>query len=171
MACVHGALKCSVVLKTAHSRVQCVFLPCGVRVRPPLVFSGTQKLHPLVCTVFFCFFLLPAAYTTPSKRETKKKASPKSTCAWHACKAPSRLQWYPKTASSRDQYFVCCRPHTRARVSEKQKQKRALSTQSRDLHSLTHNTVCDCLRRSFRGDVSYSTYTQPVHVELSSFTM
>ena len=40
--------------------------PCGVRVRHPLVFS-----------VFFLPFLLPAAYTTPSKGETKQKNSPK----------------------------------------------------------------------------------------------
>ena len=60
----------------APSRVQCV-LPCGVRVRPPLVFSGTQKLHPLVFSVFFCFlFLLPAAYTTRSKRDAKQKKPP-----------------------------------------------------------------------------------------------
>ena len=59
--------------KTAPSRVQCVFFPCGVRVRPPLVLSGTPKLHPLVFSVF-CFrgFLLPAAYTSPSRRETQK---------------------------------------------------------------------------------------------------
>ena len=49
------------------------FLPCGVRVRPTLVFSGTLKLRPLVFSVFFLlFFLLPAADTTPGKRETKK---------------------------------------------------------------------------------------------------
>ena len=44
-------LSCSLVLKTPPSRVQCVFLPCGVHVRPPLVFSGTPKLQkslPLV---------------------------------------------------------------------------------------------------------------------------
>ena len=29
-----GPLSCSLVLKTAPSRVQCVFLPCGVRLRP-----------------------------------------------------------------------------------------------------------------------------------------
>ena len=61
----------------APSRVQCVFLACGVRVRPSLVFSGSQKLHPLVFSVLL--FLLLAAYTTPSKRETKK-ASPYCTC-------------------------------------------------------------------------------------------
>ena len=32
-----------------------------------------SKLHPLVFSVFFLLFLLPAAYTTPSKRETKKR--------------------------------------------------------------------------------------------------
>ena len=71
--------------------------PCGVRVRHPLVFSGTQTctlsrsvcvfcrvacvLGPLSCSVVpqnyilscsVCF--LPAAYTSPSKRETKKRA-------------------------------------------------------------------------------------------------
>ena len=45
-----------------------------VSVRPPLVSSGTPKLHLLVFTVFliFFFFLLPAAYMNPSHRETKK---------------------------------------------------------------------------------------------------
>ena len=63
------------VLKTAHYRVQCVFLPCAVRVRPPLVFSGPPKLHPRVFSVLFLllFCLLPTAYTIQSKRETKKK--------------------------------------------------------------------------------------------------
>ena len=73
--------------------------PCGVRVRHPYVFSGTQNCT-LSCSV--CVFAV-----------------------WRACKAPSRNQWYPKTALSRVQcvFFVCfcCRPHTRPRVSEKQK--------------------------------------------------
>ena len=70
-----GPLSCSLALKTALSRVQCVFLPCGVRVRPPLVFSVTQKLHPLVLSVFFfVFFFFRRPHTRgPSKRETKKK--------------------------------------------------------------------------------------------------
>ena len=38
------------------------------------MFSGTPKTAPSrVQCVFFAFVLLPAAYTTPSKRETKKK--------------------------------------------------------------------------------------------------
>ena len=60
-----GHLSCSVVLKTAPSRVQCVFF-----------------------------------------------------AMWRACKAPCRVQWYPKTAPSRAQcvffrFFFSCRPHTR----------------------------------------------------------
>ena len=51
--------------------------PCGVRVRHPLVFSGTQNCT-LSCSV--CVFAV-----------------------WRGCKAPSRVQWYPKTAPSRVQ--------------------------------------------------------------------
>ena len=40
-----------------------------------------------------------------------------SFAVWCACKAPSRNQWYPKTAPSRAQcvfsFFSSCRPHTR----------------------------------------------------------
>ena len=66
-----GPLSGSLGLKTAPPRVQCMFLQCGVRVRPPLVFSGTPKLHSLVLNVCVCLFLLPASYTTPRKREKK----------------------------------------------------------------------------------------------------
>ena len=66
-----GPLSCSLVLKTAYSRVQCVFLPCSVRVRPP---SRVQ------CVIVFPFFLLSAAYTTPSKRETKKTSPYLESC-------------------------------------------------------------------------------------------
>ena len=72
-----------------------------------------SKLHPLVFSVF--------------------------VAVWRAYKAPSRVQWYPKTASSRVQCVVflicyCCRPHTRARISEKPKQKiRALSIPTNDI--------------------------------------
>ena len=59
------------VLKTAPSRVQCVFFAVWRACKAPLVFSGTQKLHPLVFSVF----------------------------------------------------LFCCRPHTRPRVSEKQKKE------------------------------------------------
>ena len=40
----------------------CIFfsLPCGVRVRPSPVFSGTPKLHPFVFSVFFVFSFFPA---------------------------------------------------------------------------------------------------------------
>ena len=56
------------------SRAQCVFLPCGVRVRPPSRVQWYPKTAPSrVQCVFFCFFFFPGAYTTPSKRETKKK--------------------------------------------------------------------------------------------------
>ena len=63
------------VLKTAPSRVQCVFLPCGVRVRPPSRVQWDPKtaFSRVHCVFLFFIFLLPAAYTTPSKRETKKK--------------------------------------------------------------------------------------------------
>ena len=45
----------------------------GLHVRHPLLFRSTPKLHLLVFSVFFAFFLLPAAYTTATKRETKTK--------------------------------------------------------------------------------------------------
>ena len=61
------------VLKTAPSRVQCVFLPCGVRARPPLVFSGTQKLHPLVLSVFFFVFFFPAGRIHEARVSEKQK--------------------------------------------------------------------------------------------------
>ena len=52
-------------------------LPCGVRIRHPLVFSGTQKLHALVLSVFFFrVFFLPAAYTRPEYARNKKKRVP-----------------------------------------------------------------------------------------------
>ena len=56
------------------------FLPCGVRVRPPLVFSGTQKLHPLVLSVFFSFFSCRPHTRGPSKRETKKVCPKVARC-------------------------------------------------------------------------------------------
>ena len=54
------------------------FLPCCVRLRHPLVFSGTQKLHPLVLSVFFFvfFFFSCRPHTrSPSKREKKSALS------------------------------------------------------------------------------------------------
>ena len=52
-------------------------MSCGVRMRPPLVFIGTQN-STLSCSV--CVFAV-----------------------WRACKAPSRVQWYPKTVPFRVQ--------------------------------------------------------------------
>ena len=75
--------------------------PCGVRVRHPLVFSGTQNF---TLSRSVCVFAV-----------------------WRACKAPSRVQWYPKTAPSRAQcVFFVFFPAGRireARVSEKQKKE------------------------------------------------
>ena len=76
--------------------------PCGVRVRHPHVLSGTQNCT-LSCSV--CVFAV-----------------------WRSCKAPSRVQWYPKTAPSRAQcvfffrFFPAGRIHE-ARVGEKQKKR------------------------------------------------
>ena len=54
---------------------------------------------------------------------------------WRACKAPSRVQWYPKTATSRAhcffRFFLPAGHIHEARVSEKQKK----STLITKLHS------------------------------------
>ena len=106
---------------------------------PPLVFIGFQNC------ILVCF------------------------AVWRACKGPSRVQWYPKTAPSRVQcvfffvFFFCCRPHTRPRVSEKQKKSIPLGFPSapacargaktflkcRFLTSLGCLTLCASLRLHF----------------------
>ena len=64
------------------------FFPCGVRVRPPLVFSGTQKLTLSCSGCFFSFLFSCRPHTrAPSKRETKQNKPflrPRYTnnCTW-----------------------------------------------------------------------------------------
>ena len=58
-----------------HPLVFSVFFAVWRACKAPSSVKWYPKLHTLVFSVCLCFFLLPAAYTTPSKRETKK-ASP-----------------------------------------------------------------------------------------------
>ena len=49
------------------------FLTCGVRARPPLVFTGTQKLHPLVLSECFFSFFSPAGRIHEARVSEKQK--------------------------------------------------------------------------------------------------
>ena len=50
--------------------------PCGVRVRHPLVFSSTPKLHPLVFSVFFLIFFVAVGRIHDPEKATNKKKPP-----------------------------------------------------------------------------------------------
>ena len=60
-----------------------VFLPCDVRVRLPLVFSGTPNLHPLVFSVFFLRFFAAGRIHDP--RISEKKMHPLSASLKPPC--------------------------------------------------------------------------------------
>ena len=80
----------------AHTHTRSRTCPCGVRVSSLSCSVVPQKIHPLVFSgFFFVLFLLPAAYTSPSKRETKTKPPPKviSRFEFSSCQPALRQYW------------------------------------------------------------------------------
>ena len=78
---------------------------------------------------------------------------------WCARKAPSRVQWYLKTAPSRVQCaffaFFCCRPHTRTQVREKQKKPPFTRLKVEAFHckngDSARGVVATCIDQGCRG--------------------